>query len=196
MEKEYIKKEAWSKILTFLQGCPKVYVGKEEKCKRFIESVFWMARTGAQWRELPDAYGKWNSVFKRFNEWSKNQVWDDLLKFCAQDPDLEYIIIDATILRAHACAAGYGDQETEGLGRSKGGFSCKLHVKVDSLGNLLQLIITAGQHNHITQADALLKDVAGSYVIADKGYDSNELRANMINIFTKNVMLLNAFFLK
>ncbi len=139
-----------------------------------------MARTGAQWRELPDAYGKWNSVFKRFNEWSKNQVWDDLLKFCAQDPDLEYIIIDATILRAHACAAGYGDQETEGLGRSKGGFSCKLHVKVDALGNLLQLIITAGQRNHITQADALLKDVAGSYVIADKGYDSNELRSKLI----------------
>jgi len=72
-----------------------------------------MARTGAQWRELPDKYGQWNSVFARFNAWSKKRIWGKLLDFCAQDPDLEHVMIDATIVRAHACAAGYGDQKTE-----------------------------------------------------------------------------------
>ncbi len=60
-----------------------------------------MARTGAQWRELPENYGKWNSVFKRFNEWSQKEVWSKLLEFCVEDPDLEYISIDATIVRTH-----------------------------------------------------------------------------------------------
>lgn len=94
--------------------------------------------------------------------------------------NLEYIMIDATIVRAHACAAGYGDQEAQGLGRSKGGFTSKIHAKVDALGNPLKVIITAGQRNDITQADALIKDVVNSHVIADRGYDSKDLRAKLI----------------
>ena len=138
-----------------------------------------MARTGAQWRELPEEYGKWNSVFSRFNSWAKKQVWDELLEFCAQDPDLEYVMFDATIVRAHACAAGYGNQESEGLGRSMGGFTSKIHAKVDALGNLLKGIVTPGQRNELTQADTLLHNVFNSYVIADRGYSSKELRSKI-----------------
>ena len=88
-------------------------------------------------------------------------------------------MIDATIVRAHACAAGYGNQEKEGLGRSKGGFSSKIHAKVDALGNPLKFIVTAGQRNDITQAAALLEGVIDAHVIADKGYDSKDLRLNL-----------------
>ena len=80
--------------------------------------------------------------FKCFNAWSKKNIWDKLLQFCVQDPDLEYIMIDATIVGAHACAASYGNQKDEGLGRSKGGFSSKIHAKVDALGNPLKFIVT------------------------------------------------------
>ena len=76
---------------------------------------------------------------------SKKDIWNKLLQFCIQDPDLEYIMIDATIVRAHACAAGYGDTREEGLGRSKGGFTSKIHAKVDALGNPLKIIITPGK---------------------------------------------------
>ena len=177
MKKEYINKVAWSKIFSFLQTQKNIYMKTEIKCKKFLEAVFWMARTGAQWRELPEEYGKWNSVFSRFNAWSRKQIWDQILEFCSQDRDLEYIMIDATIIRAHACAAGYGQQEAEGLGRSKGGFTSKIHVKVDALGNPLKFLITAGQRNDITQAPELLKDIAGSeYALGDKGYDSKEIR--------------------
>ena len=138
-----------------------------------------MARTGAQWRELPDKYGKWNSVFDRFNEWSKKSVWDKLLEFCIEDPDLESIMIDAAIVRAHACAAGYGDQEAEGLGRSAGGFSSKVHAKVDALGNVLKIIITPGQRHDVTQAKLLLEGTKDANVIADRGYDSAEIRTQI-----------------
>ena len=85
-------------------------------------------------------------------------------------------MIDATIVRAHACSAGYGEQKIEGLGRSKGGFTSKIHAKVDALGNPLQFIITPGQTSDITQAKYLLKGVFNSQVIADKAYGSAEVR--------------------
>ena len=181
MKKEYINEVAWNQIFNFLKTCKNIYPGNGNKCKNFIEAIFWMARTGAQWRELPEEYGNWNTVFKRFNEWSQKKIWAALLEFCVQDPDLEYVSIDATIVRAHACAAGYGDQETQGLGRSKGGFSSKIHAKVDALGNPLQIIITSGQRNDITQAELLLKNVTDSHVLADKGYDSQAVRDQILD---------------
>jgi len=65
------------------------------------------------------------------------------MNFCIEDPDLEYVMIDSTIVRAHACAAGLGKQGEQGLGRSKGGFTSKIHAKVDALGLPLKFIVTA-----------------------------------------------------
>jgi transposase len=180
MKKEYISEFAWSKIFNFLKTQKNVYIKAEKCCKRFVEAIYWMTRTGAQWRELPETYGKWNSVFSRFNDWAKKNIWDALLIFCSDDPDLEYVMIDATIVRAHACSAGYKEQNTQGLGRSKGGFTSKIHAAVDALGNPLKFIVTAGQRNDITQANALLDGVVDAYVIADKGYDSTELRLKIV----------------
>ena len=179
MVKEYITEFAWNKIMLFLKALKTIYFGQERKIKRFIEAIFWMARTGAQWRELPSHYGKWNSIFSRFNDWAKKGIWGKLLNFCIEDPDLESVMIDATIVRAHPCAAGYGDQNTEGLGRSKGGFSSKIHAKVDALGNLLKVVITPGQRNDVTQAKILLDDIHDTNVIADKGYDSADVRQHI-----------------
>lgn len=179
MEKEYINEIAWSKIFSFLQTQKTIYTKTEAQCKKFIEAIFWMAKTGAQWRELPEKYGEWNSIFSRFNAWSKKQIWNKLLQFCIQDPDLEYIMIDATIVRAHACAAGYGSQEEQGLGRSKGGFTSKIHAKVDALGNPLNFIITPGQRNDITQAKELVGNEPGEYLLGDKGYDSDDFRESL-----------------
>ncbi len=177
MEKEFITEPAWVKINLFLRGCDKVYVAG---CRDFLEAIFWITRTGAQWRMIPKEYGNWNSIYKRYNEWSKKEVFQDLLQYCAQDQDLEYIMFDATIVRAHACSTGYGEQFDQGLGRSKGGFSTKIHAKVDTLGNPLKFIITAGQTSDITQAEALLEGETGAYVIGDKGYDSKALRNAII----------------
>ena len=108
-----LSSEEWGQILGFLRGCAGLYVGQEAECRRFIEAVLWITRSGAQWRLLPPEYGNWNSVYKRFSRWADQGVWERMHHHFAEDPDMEYLIIDSTVVRAHPCAAG--------APRSKGG---------------------------------------------------------------------------
>ena len=98
--------DQWTKIRDFLLQDPNAYVGNEANCRRFVEAVKWMSRSGSQWRLLPSEYGNWNSVFKRFRRWCENGVWQRMLIHFADDPDMENGMIDSTIIRAHPCAAG------------------------------------------------------------------------------------------
>lgn len=74
--------------------------------RRFVNAVLWIARTGAGWRDLPPRLGKWNSVFQRFNRWCKKGVWQNVLATLGGDADLEHLLLDSTIVRAHQHAAG------------------------------------------------------------------------------------------
>ncbi len=76
---------------------------------------------------MPIYYGSWRAVHKRFKQWNKRNIWKKLFESFQEDPDMEWAMIDSTVIRAHACAAGYGKdtQEQEALGRSKGGFQQK-----------------------------------------------------------------------
>ena len=98
--------EQWQKILPYLRSHPKVYIGAQWSCRRFLSAVLWVTRSGAQWRLLPKEYGHWNSVYKRFARWCEQGVWEKLHQYCIADPDLEHLLIDSTIVRAHSCAAG------------------------------------------------------------------------------------------
>ena len=90
-------------------------------------------------------------------------------------------MIDATIVRAHACAAGYGEQPEQWLSRSAGGFTSKIQAKVDALGNLLKFVITAGQVSDITQTGNLLAEMHNAHVLGDKGYHSRGLKIMLKN---------------
>ena len=98
--------EQWSRVLEFLRSQPDLYVGQESDCKRFIEAIIWMSRPGAPWRLLPSEYGKWNSVYKRFARWCEGGIWERMHQHFIDDPDMEYLIIDSTVVRAHHSAAG------------------------------------------------------------------------------------------
>lgn len=71
-----------------------------------VEGVLWIVRTGSPWRDLPEAFGDWNSVFRRFSRWSRKGVWRRMFEAMSDDPDFEYLIVDSTIVRAHQHAAG------------------------------------------------------------------------------------------
>ena len=96
----------WSKLYTYLHAIPRIHTNNEPKTRQFVDAVFWILRSGAQWRLLPPEYGDWNVVYQRFADWTARGVWEQMLDYFAEDPDLEYIMVDSTILRAHACAAG------------------------------------------------------------------------------------------
>lgn len=67
--------------------------------------MLWIARSGAPWRDLPERYGNWNSVFQRFNRWTKSGRWERIFA-ALQEPDLEWLMLDSTTVRAHQHAAG------------------------------------------------------------------------------------------
>jgi transposase len=85
-------------------------------------------------------------------------------------------MIDATNIRTHQDGSRVSDKEKEGLGRSRGGLTTKIHLVVDALGLPIDFVITGGDRHDVTQADRLLEDKQSINVIADKGYDSNDLR--------------------
>jgi len=104
---DYFLDDAKFEILyNFLQAEKKIHTKKKKKIRLFLEAVFWICRSGGQWRLLPKEYGKWNSVYKKFAHWSEIGVWERMFKFVAQVPDMQSVMIDSTVVRAQACAAG------------------------------------------------------------------------------------------
>ena len=173
----YLKTQEWEQIIAILRTRKDIKTKNESKLRRFIEAIWYMARSGCQWRLLPNIYGSWRAVHMRFKNWSDKGIWADLFEQVRVDPDMEATMIDATMVRAHACSAGYkkDSQDQEALGRSKGGFTTKIHALVDALGNPLRFILTPGQRHDITQANSLVQDIQNTMLLADKGYDSNAL---------------------
>jgi len=97
--------EQWKRVEGLLPGKAEAPGCTAKDNRLFLDAVLWIARTGAPWRDLPSRFGEWNSVFQRFNRWAKKGVWEKVFA-SLQDPDLEWVMLDATIIRAHVHAAG------------------------------------------------------------------------------------------
>jgi len=105
MQRYELTDEQWNLIEPLLPGCKGDPGAHGKDNRRFVNAVVWIARTGAPWRDLPRRFGEWNSVYQRFNRWSKSGVWTRVFQ-AVKLPDWEALLLDSTIIRAHQHAAG------------------------------------------------------------------------------------------
>jgi putative transposase len=105
MLRQQLADEQWQRVAAFLEGERRA--GRPPRDDRnFIEAVLWWRRTGTPWRDLPDEFGPWKTVFNRFDRWSKNGKWDRLFTALRTDIDDEWHSLDSTANRAHQHSAG------------------------------------------------------------------------------------------
>jgi len=71
-----------------------------------VEGILWKIRTGSPWRDLPDEFGPYSTVFNRFNRWSKKGIWQRALEHLSKESDLEWLMVDSTTVKAHQHASG------------------------------------------------------------------------------------------
>jgi transposase len=180
LRRHEVTDEQWDTIKDFLPGKPGDPGVTAKDNRLFVNAVFYVAKTGVPWRDLPERFGHWHRVFQRFNRWCKKGVFTRIFEVL-RDPDLEVLMLDSTVIRAHQHSAGQKNStpEHEQLGRSRGGFSTKIHVAVDGVGKPTKIFLSPGQDHDVTKAPDLIRDSEAKKMIADKAYDSDDLIAQI-----------------
>ena len=107
MKRYEVTDEQWNRIKNLLPPEQNPRGGRRGKDNRqMFNGMLWIARSGAPWRDLPEYYGPWKSVYTRFRRWQLAGVFDRAMESLAQEPDEESVMIDATIVRVHQHGCG------------------------------------------------------------------------------------------
>jgi transposase len=166
--------EHWLKLYPILR---EVGIYGKSYLRLTLEGILYRLRVGCLWRDIPKEFGKWNNLDRRFNEWSRKGKIVQIFKMLVVDPDLEWVFIDGSIVKAHQYSSGCNKKEESAIGRSVAGNSTKIHLAVDSFGFPIQFEITGGEVHDCKQAPEFFAALpASDYKIADRGYDSKPLR--------------------
>ena len=107
---------AWDRVKDLLPGRPGQTGWVARDNRLFLDAVLYIAKTGIPWRDLPGRFGPWGTVWRRFDRWARKGAWGRVFA-ALQDPDLEWLILDSTVIRAHPCAAGAKKKRTAPAGR-------------------------------------------------------------------------------
>ena len=138
----------------------------------FLDGVLWRVRTGAPWRDLPEAFGPWQTIYSRFRRWAIAGRFEAIFQALQVDVDEHWHSIDGSYVRAHQhSAGGSGTASENAIGLSRGGRTTKLHARVDSEGRPVQIELSPGNTHDSTMAPVLLAQVTADAIIADKAYD-------------------------
>jgi transposase len=166
----------WTAIRPFLpnkvRGVPRV------NDRRVLNGIFWILRSGAPWRDLPESFGPYTTCYNRFVRWGRAGVWDQIMDALAATHDAAVQMIDTSVVRVHqhgACIAGNSEQH---MGRSRGGLTTKIHAVVDTNGLPVQLGLTPGEAHDNRLCSVLLNELSPqTMLLADRGYDADWIRA-------------------
>lgn len=202
----------WNAIRVFL---PKECTGKAGRPwiphRRVIDGILFVLRTGIPWADLPSQFGKFKTVYNRFRRWVKNGLWQRIFNALIDrlqrngEIDFELWCVDGTIVRAHRVASGApsagrsNDENAEkhALGRSRGGYSTKLHFLTDGQGIPISVIATPGQRNegpefeHLMNASLIKtyrKAKRPEALAGDKAYRSKAIRRYIEKLSIEDVI--------
>jgi transposase len=194
MERHELTDEQLAKLPPHLPP-QKPRTGRQAKDHRTVlEGILWVLRSGAPWRDLPERYGSWRTVYSRFRRWQQAGVWDRILAALQRQADAEGRIgwtlhfVDSTVVRSHQHGAGAKGGDPEALGRSRGGFSTKLHLRAERGGKPVIVVLTCGERHEqsilpaLVEGGAVKRAARGSPrirlegVAGDKGYSSRKVR--------------------
>ena len=174
MARLMLSNEFWSKLRPIM-----LQNGIYDKpdLRRMVEWMLHRMRVGCPWRDLPTEFGCWNSIYQKFNRWSAKDKLMNIFKALVQEPDLEWEFIDGSIVKAHQHSSGAAGKKEQAIGKSVAGNTTKIHMAVESCGFPIAFEITGGEvHDCKVAPEFIEKLPASDYVIADKGYDSEDLR--------------------
>ena len=110
----------WTLLAPHLPGRKGAWGGRARDNRQFINAVFWILRAGAPWRDLPPDYGDWKNTHRRFCRWRDKGTWEALLEILIDEPDFEWLMIDASHVKVHPHASG-AKGGNQAMGRTKGG---------------------------------------------------------------------------
>ena len=168
--------EQWERLERLLPKYKKG--GRPPKNTRlFVEAVLYVAYNSVTWRSLPREFGPWNTVYNRYRRWCEKGIIHGVFQELSKDRDDDWHSIDSTVVRAHQHATGARKQAgPQSIGKSVGGNSTKIHAKVEGLGLPVAFKLSPGHHHDVTHAPALITKFHPSFLIGDKGYDSQAIR--------------------
>lgn len=151
--------------------------------RRFIHALLWKLHSGAPWRDIPERYGPWQSIYTRFRRWRRDGTWATALTRLLEHRERQgrlgryWWLVDATVVRASRAAGGaekeparvpriggpkqaqLEEPPTHALGYSRGGFGTKVHLLVSDHGIVLGIYVTPGQQHESTAFEPLLRRI-------------------------------------
>jgi transposase len=113
--------------------------------RRVLNGIFWVLRSDAPWRDLPETYGPRTTCCNRFVRWRRAGVWDQIMDALAAGHDAAVQMIDTSVVRVHQHGACIADNNHQDMGRSRGGLTSKIHAVVDTNGLPVHLALTPGE---------------------------------------------------
>jgi transposase len=171
----------WAALKQRLQSTGRIWKqGQEERNRCFVEAVYYLLRTGLPWADLPPEFGKSDAVRKRFRRWCKAGIWQWLFEGTVPVEQIEKLMLDGTICKAHRSATGAPGGAEEDIGRSRGGQTTKIGAAVcGQTQKIVRVVLAPGQRNDCVLAEAMLGPVEGVTVIADKAFDTDPIRSDL-----------------
>ena len=168
--------EDWTIVLRVFAASRSRRGDKGRNDRKFLEALHYFVVHNITWRALPEKFGRWNSVWKRFWRLSRSGTFEAFFDALAAMSETAHLVqmFDSTVVRAHVSAAGAKGQHDQALGRSRGGFSTKIYLKTDFGGLPIAFHLTGGEASDSRNFETLLDigpDLNPRAALGDKGYD-------------------------